>query len=81
MNDRLKSANEELQRSTRKARAEGRLPPHEPRWFTSSTEPDSGERVWEPKRTESGEVLFWAEREKAAQSGHWEGVEPIFAQD
>jgi len=74
----LKTANEELQRDKRRARAEGRLPPHEPRWFTSSTDPDTSERLWEPKRAEDGEVLFWAEREKAGQKAKWEGVDHIF---
>ncbi len=79
-NHRLKTLNEEMQRNTRKARAEGRLPPHEARWFSSSMDPDSGERLWEPKRTDTGEVLFWAEREKAGQEGQWEGIDHIFAE-
>ncbi|WWD19523.1 hypothetical protein CI109_103984 [Kwoniella shandongensis] len=75
----LKTLNEEKQRNTRKARAEGRLPPHEPRWFEESVDPDSGERLWEPKRSTDGEVKFWKEREKS----DWEsvGVEHIFAED
>ncbi|KAK8853109.1 hypothetical protein IAR55_003810 [Kwoniella newhampshirensis] len=75
----LKTLNEEKQRNTRKARAEGRLPPHEPRWFEETSDPDSGERLWEPKRASDGEVKFWKEREKA----DWEsvGVEHIFAED
>ncbi|WVR07787.1 hypothetical protein IAU60_004830 [Kwoniella sp. DSM 27419] len=75
----LKTMNEEKQRQTRKARAEGRLPPHEARWFEARTDPDSGERLWEPKRAEDGEVKFWHEREKA----DWDavGVDHIFAED
>jgi hypothetical protein len=87
----LKNANEEKQRNTRKLRAEGRLPAHEPRWFDASTDPDSGERVWVPKRASGanggspqgqgqGEVLFWHERENAPTT-RWPEVEQIFAQD
>ncbi|WVQ84916.1 hypothetical protein IAT38_007079 [Cryptococcus sp. DSM 104549] len=75
----LKTLNEEKQRLTRKLRSEGKLPPHEPRWFRDTIDEDSGERLWEPKRSDSGEVQFWSEREKR----HWEeiGVEHIFAED
>jgi hypothetical protein len=76
---RLKTANEEKQRATRKARAEGRLPPHEPRWFTSTTDEDTCERLWQPKRAEDGEVKFWHEREEAPE-GHWDGVDHIFVE-
>jgi hypothetical protein len=38
---------------------------------------DTGERLWEPKRAENGEVMFWAEREKA----DWSGVEHIFVEE
>ena len=78
---RLKTANEEKQRNTRKLRAEGKLPPHQPRWFDPSRDEDSTERVWYPKRADNGEVLFWAEREKAGQQGEWVGVDHIFAED
>ncbi|OCF40792.1 oxysterol-binding protein [Kwoniella heveanensis CBS 569] len=75
----LKTANEEKQRTTRKLRAEGKLPPHEPRWFDPQIDEDTGERLWQPKRTEDGEVKFWRLREKA----DWDavGVEHIFAED
>ncbi|CAD6572572.1 MAG: hypothetical protein TREMPRED_000577 [Tremellales sp. Tagirdzhanova-0007] len=76
----LKSLNEDLQRNTRKARAEGRLPPHEARWFSETTDPDSHERLWEPRRAENGEVLFWVEREKAGREGVWQGVDHIFVE-
>ena len=72
--------NEDEQRNTRKARAEGRLPPHEPRWFAATTDVDSKERLWEPKRAQTGEVLFWSEREKAGRNGQWEGVDHIFVE-
>lgn len=78
---RLKTANEEKQRITRKLRSEGSLPPHEARWFDQSTDPDSGERMWDPKRTDTGEVAFWVQREEAGQHGGWEGVEHIFVED
>lgn len=79
----LKSANEDKQRETRRLRAEGKLPPHEPRWFTATTEPDSGERLWEPKRADDGEVKFWREREVQGQKppdAKWDGVEHIFVE-
>lgn len=78
---RLKTAQEEKQRLTRKLRAEGQLSPHEPRWFVASTDPDTGERLWEPKRDdETGEVEFWVERERAGEVGYWSGVEDIFVE-
>nr|ODN99988.1 oxysterol-binding protein [Cryptococcus depauperatus CBS 7855] len=75
----LKTLNEEKQRNTRKLRAEGKLPPHEPQWFYSSTDPDTNERVWQPKRVEDGEVAFWRIRE----SRDWDavGIQHIFAND
>ncbi|WVR00350.1 hypothetical protein IAU59_007493 [Kwoniella sp. CBS 9459] len=75
----LKTLNEEKQRMTRKLRAEGKLPPHEPRWFDPQIDDDTGERLWQPKRSEGGEVKFWSLREKA----DWEavGVDHIFAED
>ncbi|KAL7418318.1 hypothetical protein Q5752_006776 [Cryptotrichosporon argae] len=76
----LKTANEEKQRETRKQRADGRLPPHEPRWFTASTDGDSGERLWQPKRdAETGEVRFWKMREDAQAS--WNDIDHIFVED
>nr|XP_019044285.1 oxysterol-binding protein [Kwoniella bestiolae CBS 10118]OCF23215.1 oxysterol-binding protein [Kwoniella bestiolae CBS 10118] len=75
----LKTLNEEKQRTTRKLRAEGKLPPHEARWFDAITDADSGERLWIPKRAEDGEVKFWHEREKADWDGV--GVDHIFAED
>lgn len=58
-------------------RAEGKLPPHESRWFKPTTDGDSGERMWEPRRAQDGEVLFWSEREKK----DWSDVGHIFAED
>ncbi|WWC71885.1 uncharacterized protein I206_105844 [Kwoniella pini CBS 10737] len=75
----LKTLNEEKQRLTRKLRAEGKLPPHEARWFEPTVDSDSGERLWIPRRADDGEVKFWHEREKA----DWDsvGVDHIFAED
>lgn len=56
------------------------MPPHEPRWFFESTDPDSEERLWVPNRAKSGEVLYWAEREQAPES-KWDGVDQIFVED
>jgi hypothetical protein len=77
---RLKTLNEEFQRETRKLRAEGKIPQHEPRWFTDQVDADSGERVWVPKRATDGEVKFWAEREvEGHKNGQkWPEVDEIF---
>ncbi|CAK9786023.1 hypothetical protein CC85DRAFT_308156 [Cutaneotrichosporon oleaginosum] len=80
----LKTANEEKQRETRRLRAEGRLPQHEPRWFKAVTDQDTGERLWEPKRAEDGEVLFWHEREEQGSKPpgqKWPEVDHIFVDD
>lgn len=83
----LKNKQEEKQRATRKAREEGQLPPHAPRWFSAETEPDTGERVWFPFRTKDDTVEYWAERSKvwsAKQEGEaasWKDSMPIFIDD
>jgi hypothetical protein len=83
----LKLKQEDKQRATRKAREEGRVPPHRPRWFMAETEPDTGERYWAPSRV-GEELEYWLERErvwKARASGDstvtWKGVEDIFIED
>ncbi|KAI0653811.1 Oxysterol-binding protein-domain-containing protein [Cubamyces menziesii] len=82
----LKNKQEEFQRATRKAREEGRKPPHKPRWFSATTEPDTRERFWQPV-TVDDQLEYWIEREKvtqAKQTGkdeHWKEVEPIFIED
>ncbi|OCH89825.1 hypothetical protein OBBRIDRAFT_793900 [Obba rivulosa] len=82
----LKNKQEEFQRATRRARDEGRSPPHKPRWFSAETEPDTGERVWRP-HTLDDRVEYWVEREKvwrAEKSGvdaTWSGVDHIFIED
>lgn len=82
----LKNKQEDLQRVTRRAREEGLLPPHKPRWFTAETEPDTGERVWAPA-TLDNKLEYWVEREKVwkgNQSGTeptWNEVDRIFIED
>ena len=82
----LKNKQEEFQRATRKAREEGRVPAHRPRWFTAETEPDTGERVWAPSRGEN-KVEYWTEREKVwrekhdGQGARWNAVDKIFIDD
>ncbi|KAF9218913.1 hypothetical protein BS17DRAFT_883213 [Gyrodon lividus] len=79
----LKIKQEEKQRATRRAREDGRLPGHQPRWFTAETDGDTGERVWTPSR--AGDVLaYWVERERVWKEGGkqpWTNVGPIFIED
>ena len=78
----LKQKQEEFQRATRRAREEGRERPHRPRWFEARTEKDTAERVWEPLRTETGELAFWKERERVWKGdGEWRNVDKIFISD
>ncbi|EIW75830.1 hypothetical protein CONPUDRAFT_93130 [Coniophora puteana RWD-64-598 SS2] len=71
----LKQRQEEKQRATRKAREEGRVPAHRPRWFSALVDGDTRERVWMPARVGegdgghgdgdgAGELEYWAERER-----------------
>ena len=82
----LKQKQEEFQRAVRKAREEGRAPPHRPRWFSATTEPDTGERVWAPARVDN-KLEYWIEREriyKEKSAGHeekWKAVDRIFIED
>ncbi|KAG1730935.1 Oxysterol-binding protein-domain-containing protein [Suillus paluster] len=79
----LKMKQEERQRATRRAREEGRVPQHRPRWFRAETDGDTGERVWTPSR--AGDRLeYWVEREKVWEMGGgqpWKDVDPIFIED
>lgn len=43
-----KAGLENYQRETRKKRENGELPPHKPRWFKASIDPDTEEQIWEP---------------------------------
>ena len=79
----LKQSQEELQRSIRKGREEGTISPHRPRWFVAETEPDTGERVWNPLRVSDHNLEYWVEREKVWKAGgienaRWKDVEDIF---
>ncbi|PPQ66249.1 hypothetical protein CVT26_010950, partial [Gymnopilus dilepis] len=80
----LKTQQEEKQRSIRKAREEGRMEPHRPRWFSAETDGDTGERVWSPVRTEEGRLEYWVERERVWREGggkRWAGVDDIFIEE
>lgn len=77
----LKQSQEEKQRAIRKAREEGTMPPHNPRWFIAETDGDTGERVWSPVRTKNHELEYWTEREMVWKQGgnvEWKGVDRIF---
>jgi oxysterol-binding protein 1 len=79
----LKTDQEEFQRAIRKAREEGREPPHHPRWFSAETDGDTGERVWSPMRI-GEDLAYWVEREKAYNQGGkdaWRDVNRIFIDD
>ena len=84
----LKQSQEEKQREIRKAREEGKLKPHRPRWFTAETDGDTGERVWEPVRIDDGSddkpLEYWVERERVWKlGGHqkWKDVDDIFVEE
>ncbi|PPR03697.1 hypothetical protein CVT24_007418 [Panaeolus cyanescens] len=77
----LKQAQEEKQRAIRKAREEGKMDKHRPRWFSAETEGDTGERVWAPVRDVEGRLEYWVERERVWRDGgdvEWKGVDDIF---
>jgi oxysterol-binding protein 1 len=79
----LKTEQEEYQRAMRKAREDGRQPPHHPRWFSAETDGDTGERVWSPLRI-GEDVAYWVERDKAyylGGKGVWPDVDRIFIDD
>lgn len=79
----LKLKQEEKQRATKKAREEGRIPPHKPRWFVAETEPDTKERYWAPSKV-GEELEYWVERERVwkaktnGEEGTWERADEIF---
>ena len=79
----LKQLQEDKQRSIRKGREAEELPPHRPRWFVAETEPDTGERVWNPLRVGDHNLEYWVERENVWKAGgvekvKWKDVEGIF---
>lgn len=80
----LKIGLEEIQRTTRRNRETGELPPHRPRWFTHMTEGDTQEGYWKPSRLSDGTLEYWTERERVGkakvqgQDAEWTNVTPIF---
>lgn len=66
----LKTALEEFQRSTKRKRELGELPPHQPRWFVQVDDPDSGELTWEAIRSSDDgvSILYWEERKRVGLS-------------
>lgn len=81
----LKSQLEEHQRETRRKRERGELPPHKPRWFSRTRDPDTGESYWKPIETPEGDLEYWAERTRVGKSkeqgedAEWKEVDPICA--
>ena len=81
----LKAELEEHQRATRRARERGEVPPHTPRWFSRSTDADTGEVYWQPAKTEDDKLEYWEERLRVGkaklegQEVEWQGVVPICA--
>ncbi|CAO1630242.1 unnamed protein product [Parajaminaea phylloscopi] len=74
----LKQSLEDYQRQTRRKREAGELPPHEPRWFTKTTDAHTGETLWKPKMVElpadkngpaRSNVEYWTTREEAGSTG------------
>lgn len=50
----------------------------------AKTDGDTGERLWEPKRAEDGEVLFWHDREEQGglpKDKKWAEIDHIFVED
>ena len=80
----LKGLQEDHQRATRKARENGSLSAHRPRWFSAETDGDTGERVWVPLRI-GEDVAYWIERERTylgtAGTEAWPEVDRIFIDD
>ncbi|GAA97411.1 hypothetical protein E5Q_04089 [Mixia osmundae IAM 14324] len=82
----LKTEMENLQRETKKKREAGQLPPHQPRWFKRTKEPDTGEGYWQPLRGADGMLEYWQEREKVGEArvkggkSEWPDVTHIFGQ-
>jgi hypothetical protein len=70
----LKQKLENFQRETRKKREAGELPPHKPRWFQRSIDPDTKETLWKPAAAPPGSGvngeethLYWAERYRVGE--------------
>lgn len=79
----LKTELEEHQRTTRRAREKGELPPHKARWFTRTKDQDTGESYWQPSKTGEGLLEYWEERTRVGQAKErgeqveWKEVDPI----
>jgi len=76
----LKMQLEEFQRVTRKRREAKELPPHGPRWFTATTDGDTGERLWAPSKVDD-QLEYWKEKERVWKSGgveKWSNIDEIF---
>ncbi|KDN51452.1 hypothetical protein K437DRAFT_261781 [Tilletiaria anomala UBC 951] len=90
----LKQGLEELQRATRRKREAGELPPHEPRWFKRTTDPDSKDTLWAPLTVPHPNIpgymppAYWEEREKVGsikvekggEVAEWKDVFHIFGE-
>jgi len=84
----LKTSLEEFQRSTKRKRELGELPPHQPRWFVQVDDPDSGELTWDAIRSPDNgvSILYWEERKRVGLSRkqnaevEWTDVSHIFGQ-
>ncbi|KZS91793.1 hypothetical protein SISNIDRAFT_456375 [Sistotremastrum niveocremeum HHB9708] len=76
----LKSKQEDFQRQNRKRREERGETWHA-RWFDKSVDPDTGERVWQPRRKGDG-LEYWAARERIVKDSStadtWVDVQKIF---
>lgn len=80
---------EELQRSKRRMREEGKLPQWKPQWFSKTVDPDSNESFWMPHMStdKNGRetMQYWLERSKVGekraqnQSAEWD-CEHIFGE-
>ena len=86
----LKQSLENFQRETRKKREQGELPPHKPRWFAKTIDPDSKDTLWQPLTIrETGQksvdpTAYWAERREVrhrkleGEKADWTDVYHIF---
>lgn len=81
----LKAELEDFQRATRRKREAGELPPHKPRWFSRSVDPDTGEVMWQPARRDDGQLEYWTERTRVGtaklkgEPAEWQDVDQICA--
>lgn len=87
--DRLKVELEEFQRSKRRRREAGELPPHKPHWFSQTVDEDSRATFWKPHMAEDNvgapRMSYWIVRDQVGQKrvhgdeqADWPGVDHIF---